>query len=195
MADELHPAFRKSEYLFRRKFFKIFGGAFHIYDQTGNLLFYSKQKAFKLKEDFRIYADEAMSEELLVIKTPQILDIGATYHVLDPIEGEAVGAVRRRGVKSMFRDEYIFLDADENEVGKLTENSWLSAFASRLVKLIPQKYVCQDAGGQPFATCKQHFNPLILKYTLEIQNPTPPVDRRLLLAGGILLAGIEGRQQ
>ncbi|MFP4027842.1 MAG: hypothetical protein ACLFWL_08635 [Candidatus Brocadiia bacterium] len=195
MAEELHPAFCKNKYLFRRKVFKIFGGAFHAYDQSGNLAFYSEQKAFKLKEDFRIYGDENMTEELLVIKTPQIFDIGATYYVLDPIAEEGVGAVRRSGIKSMFKDEYIFLDENEKEIGKLRENSWFSAFASRFLKLIPQKYICEDAQGAPFATCRQHFNPFVLKYTLQLQNPDPPVDRRLLLAGGILLAGIEGRQQ
>ena len=30
--QSLHPAFQQSQYLFRRRFFKIFGGAFHVYD-------------------------------------------------------------------------------------------------------------------------------------------------------------------
>ena len=99
--QQLHPAFTHDHYLFRKKFFKIFGGAFHVYDNDGDLLFYSKQKAFKLKEDFRIYADETMEEELLNIKTPQILDLGSTYNVEDTTTGQAVGAIRRKFVKSL----------------------------------------------------------------------------------------------
>ena len=98
---QIHPAFLHNYYLFRKKVFKIFGGAFHIYDSNQRLLFYSKQKAFKLKEDFRIYADERMVEELLIIKTPQILDIGATYYIQDPVADEPVGAIRRKGLKSI----------------------------------------------------------------------------------------------
>jgi len=48
---QIHPGFLQNYYLFRRKVFKIFGGAFHVYDSNQRLLFYSKQKAFKLKED------------------------------------------------------------------------------------------------------------------------------------------------
>ncbi len=44
-------------YTIRRKVLKIFGAAFHIYDPHGNLAGYCKQKAFKLKEDIRIYTD------------------------------------------------------------------------------------------------------------------------------------------
>ena len=33
---------------------------FHIYDEAGNVAFYSKMKAFKLKEDLRIYSGEDM---------------------------------------------------------------------------------------------------------------------------------------
>ena len=108
----LNTAFTRNYYLFRRKVWKIFGGAFHIYDDQGQLLFYSKQKAFKLKEDFRIYSDESMSQELLTIRTPRILDIGATYYVDDATTGERVGALRRRGFKSIVKDEWIFLSRD-----------------------------------------------------------------------------------
>jgi uncharacterized protein YxjI len=38
--------FGQSRYVIRRKFFKIFGDAFHIYDEAGQVLFYSKLKAF-----------------------------------------------------------------------------------------------------------------------------------------------------
>ena len=122
---ELHSSFGHNYYLFRRKVFKIFGGAFHVYDENGMILFYSKQKAFKLKEDFRVYADERQMEELLTIKTPQILDIGATYNVVDATTGEAVGAIRRKGIKSIFKDEWVFLSVDGEDIGKLTDRSVL----------------------------------------------------------------------
>ena len=54
-------------YLIRRKIFTLFGGAFHIYDPTGQLAFYSRLKAFKLKEDIRLYTGEDMKTEALVI--------------------------------------------------------------------------------------------------------------------------------
>ncbi len=190
----LHPAFEHRHYLFRRKVLKLFGGAFHIYDENGKLLFYSKQKAFKLKEDFRIYSDESQSEELLTIKTPQIFDISATYNVYDKTTGEPVGAIKRKGLKSFIKDEWIFLSRDGQEIGKLTERDMTSAILCRLFRFIPQTYIITSSGGKGVAEIKRHFNLFVLKYTMRITEPEPSIDRRLLIAAGILLMGIEGRQ-
>ena len=76
--------FSHDRYLFRRKVFQLVGGVFHIYDPYGRVVLYSKQKAFKLKEDIRIYSDERGTNELLTIKARQIVDFGATYDVVDP---------------------------------------------------------------------------------------------------------------
>jgi len=191
---ELHPAFMHNYYLFRKKVFKIFGGAFHAYDENGIVLLYSKQKAFKLREDFSVYADERQIEELLTIKTPQILDLGATYNIVDATSGQAVGAIRRKALKSIIKDEWIFLSANGDEIGKLTESSVLAAVASRLINLIPQTYVITSTDGREVAYIKQHFNPFVLKYSMSFSGQDDLFDRRLIISAGILLAAIEGRQ-
>lgn len=193
-SKELHPSFTHDYYLFRKKVFKIFGGAFHAYDKNGILLLYSKQKAFKLREDFRVYTDERQMEELLTIKTPQILDIGATYNVEDATTGQAVGAIRRKALKSIIKDEWIFLSDDGREVGMLAESSAFGAIASRVIKLIPQSYVITSTDGRTIAEIRQHFNPFILKCSVSIFGPDVSIDRRLIISAGILLAAIEGRQ-
>ncbi len=136
-----------------------------MYDESGNLLFYSKQKAFKLKEDFRVYSDERQVEELLTIRTSQILDFGATYNVQYATTGEAIGAIRRKGMKSIIKDKWIFLSNESQEIGRLTESSIAGAFLSRFINLIPQKYVIVSADNREVAEIKQHFNPFVLKYS------------------------------
>ncbi len=197
MSDQqgLHPSFQHNYYLFRKKIFKIFGGAFHVYDENKQLLLYGKQKAFKLREDFRVYSDTTQTTELLVIKTPQILDISATYGVQDATTGEVVGAVKRKGLKSIFKDEWLFLNLNGQEIGRLKESSTMRALLSRWINLIPQHYVIIAADGQEVATLCQRFNPFVLKYDVKIPEATPPIDRRLIIGAGILLAGIEGRQE
>ena len=195
ITKELHPSFQHNHYLFRRKVLKLFGGAFHIYDENGIVLFYSKQKAFKLKEDFRVYSDERQMEELLTIKTPQILDISATYTVQDATADEVVGSIRRKALKSLVKDEWVFLSNQGQEIGRLTASSVVMAILSRIINLIPQTYLIISAEGRTIAQIKQHFNPFVLKYTMTIIEPQPSIDKRLLIAAGILLAGIEGRQQ
>lgn len=60
--------FQHNTYLIRRKVFKLFGGAFHVYDSAGQVVLFANIKAFKLKEDIRLYAEEDMHAELLLIR-------------------------------------------------------------------------------------------------------------------------------
>lgn len=190
---QIHPSFLHNQYLLQSKILKSIGGDFYFYGADGQLLLYSKQKAFKLREDIRVYADETMAEELLTIKAPKILDINAVYNVVDATSGEAVGALKRKGIKSIIMDEWLFLSPDGTEVGNLKEVSLLAALASRWIALIPQSYSI-SASGQPMASLKQRFNPFLLKYDMTVVDPTGAIDRRLLIAAGTLLMGIEGRQ-
>jgi uncharacterized protein YxjI len=188
--------FGHSRYLIRRKFFKIFGGAFHIFDEAGNVVFYSKMKAFKLKEDLRLFTGEDMQQEVLTIKARSILDFGATYDVTDSASGEKLGALRRKALKSILRDEWLILDANDREVGKIEEDSMALALVRRLLtNLIPQTF-SGEVGGAPVLSFRQHFNPFIQKISLDFSGDTGgKLDRRLGIAAAVLLCAIEGRQQ
>ena len=125
--------FAHDQFTLRRKVFKLFGAAFHLYDPAGHLVGYSKQKAFKLREDIRLYASQDMSDELLTIGTGGILDFSATYTVTDARTGQAVGALRREGMKSMLRDSWLLLDAGGREIGTIKEESGMLGLVRRFV--------------------------------------------------------------
>lgn len=188
--------FGYTSYLIRRKILKLIGGAFHVYDPDGNLVFYSNMKGFKLKEDIRIYTGEDMQTEILLIKARQILDISATYDVKDSATGEKVGALRRKGIKSILKDEWIFIDAFDREIGFLAEDNILLALIRRfLTNLIPQRYHA-EINGKPVCTFKQNFNPFVMKIKLDFSPDADGLlDRRLGIAAAILLCAIEGRQR
>lgn len=191
--------FAHPTYTIRRKFFKIFGEAFHIYDPEDNIVLYTKMKAFKLKEDIRLYASEAMERELLVISARQMLDIGATYDVFDPVSNEKVGSLRRKGLKSTFlRDEWVIMDENDREIGLAQEDSTVKALVRRFIDdiafLLPQKFDV-TVGGKKVMTLRQRFNPLIQRLVVDFTHDTDGVlDRRLGLAIGVLISAIEGRQ-
>ena len=197
MATSLAPRFQQPTYLIRRKFFQIFGAAFHLYGPDGELLFYSKQKAFKLKEDIRLYADESATEEVLTIQARSWLDFAAAYDVVDAQTGEKVGGLKRRGFRSMVRDEWIFMDAADNDIGLIQEDSMVMGLVRRFVPFgdwVPQKFVgaIQD---EPVCEFRQHFNPIIQMITLDFSvDKGSLLDRRLGIAAAILLCAIEGRQ-
>tara|TARA_B100001971_G_C18099510_1_gene488028 strand:- start:105 stop:713 length:609 start_codon:yes stop_codon:yes gene_type:complete len=190
--------FHHSNYLIRQKILKLFGAAFHIFDPSGNVAFYSKQKAFKLKEDIRIYTGEDMRTEVLTIKTDQILDIGATYQVYDPQQGGVhIGSLRRKGLKSIVRDEWVFLNAAGQEMGLIQEDSTGMALIRRFVPmghLVPQEYN-GNLGGVSVCRFKRNFNPFVNKVTLDYSmDQQGLLDRRLGIAAAVLLVAIEGKQ-
>lgn len=188
--------FGLNQYMIRRKVLKLFGGAFHIYDPQGNLVFFSQMKAFKLKEDIRLYTGEDMREEILTIHARNVLDISAVYDVLDATTQQKVGALKRKGLKSILRDEWIVMDAQDREIGSIHEDSTLKALLRRfLTNLIPQSFYIEMSGVQ-VCTLQQNFNPFVLKLTVDFTpDRANQLDRRLGIAAAILLSAIEGRQR
>ena len=47
--------FEVDSYTIRRKFFKFFGASFQVFGPDGDLVAFCKQKAFKLREDIRVF--------------------------------------------------------------------------------------------------------------------------------------------
>jgi hypothetical protein len=188
-------AFTYSTYTVRRKIFKLLGAAFHIYDPNGNVAFYSKQKAFKLKEDIRVYTGEDMQNEVLTIKARSIIDFSAAYDVFDPATQTKVGALKRKGMKSILKDEWIILDANENQIGLIQEDSMMLALVRRfLTNLVPQSFD-GTINGQKVCHFKQNFNPFVRKITLDFaMDNNGLLDRRLGIAAAVLLCAIEGKQ-
>jgi hypothetical protein len=183
-------------YLVRRKVFTLFGNAFHIYDPVGQVAFYSRQKAFRLKEDLRLYSGEDMRTEILSMRARRIIDFGVTFDVFDSLTGAKVGALRRKGFKSMLQDEWLILDPEDREVGLVQEDSVALALIRRfLTHLVPQTWNA-SLGGAPVAVYRQHFNPFILKITIDFTaDVARRLDRRMGIAIAVLLNAIEGRQQ
>lgn len=183
------------QYCIRKKILVLFGGKFHIYDTADNIIGFSKQKAFKLKEDIRVYTDETMTHERLFIKARNIIDFGASYDVTDSETGKVCGMWRRKGFKSLLRDSWELCQY-EQVVGHLEEDSMFLALIRRfLCKLVPQTYYLKLNDGRTIATYKQRFNPFVFK--LDVTSLVPEEDDmdKLVAAGAILLTAIEGRQK
>jgi len=193
--SHLPNPFSHESYLVRKKIFKAFGAAFHIFDPNGNVVFFSKMKAFKLKEDIRLYTGEDMKTEALRIQARQVIDFSAAYDVIDPINDKKIGALKRKGMKSILKDEWIIMDAEDREMGLIKEDSTLLALIRRfLTNLIPQKYY-GELQGEQVCLFKQNFNPFVTKIELDFSmDKKGLLDRRIGIAGAVLLCAIEGKQ-
>jgi len=184
----------RPNYVAKKALFSFLGSAFRLYDTSGNLAFYVKQKAFKLKEEITVYADEGQKDAMLTIKARSVMDFSATYDVTDARSGELVGSMRREGVKSMFRDEWTLLDAGGHDLGKVKEDSGVMALIRRFfLKIIPQTFRVTVADAE-VGTIKQKFNPFQLGYDVDFAQADGKLDPRLSVAAVVLLLAIEGRQ-
>lgn len=188
--------FSESHYTLRRRIFTLLHGKFELTNQAGQQVGFGRMKAFKLREDLRIYRSEAMDEELLRIEARQVIDFGATYDVYDSHTGQAIGSLRRRGFKSILRDEWTILDPGGIEIGTIREDSAALALFRRFVTpiLFPQSYHC-TLGQRQVATYRQNFNPFVMKIHIDFSlDPEGTYDRRLGVAAALLLCSIEGKQ-
>lgn len=192
--DAIEP-FTDDRFIARRNFFNFLGIKCRILNEQGGLLYFVYMKAFKLKEDITVYADEQQQLGLLSIRARQIIDFSAAYDVTDLRTGERVGAMRRRGLKSMVRDEWEFLDANDGVIGNVQEDSLFLALLRRLLaNFIPQSYTF-TLGGQEVGQAHGTWNPFLIKYRVDVsRDSSRSLDRRLVVAAAVLLMTIEGKQ-
>jgi uncharacterized protein YxjI len=192
----MNPIFQHRSYLLKRQAIAL-TGKFRFYDPMGNLVMFSEQKMFKLREDIRVYSDESKSQEVLSIKARQFLDFSAAYDVVDTSMNQKVGVLRRKGLRSILRDEWEVLDANDSVKGLLFEDSMGLALLRRFLlgNWLPQNYDI-TFGQTRVADLKQNFN--LFRYELNLDfsmDAAHQLDRRLGVAAGILLAAVEGKQE
>ena len=113
--------------------FKLFALApqIKVTGSDGRLVFYVKQKLFKLKEAVTVFSDEEQTKPLCYINADRIIDFSAHYKFTD-LQGAPLGSVKRQGMKSLWRARY---DIYENSSPGMTiqeANPWSKVFDSIL---------------------------------------------------------------
>lgn len=175
----------------RRKVF-AFAPTFEIFDPNGAPLLFCQEKIFKIKDDIRIFSDSTKSTELLRISQRNILDWAGVFDVLDSATGAKLGGFRRKGWRSMFRDEWEMFDANDVPIGKILETG--SAFLRRVFKFLPYTFAFH-LGEQVVGTFDQQFAFFTYKATMDITSwQSGPYDRRLAFAGALLLMAVEAKE-
>ena len=100
-----------------------------VSDSTGSPVCYVKQKLFKFKEAVEIFTDDTRTEKLCEIKADRVIDFSAKYTFYSNT-GEAFGAVRRKGMRSIWKAHYEILDHETPEYEIQEENGWVKVMDS-----------------------------------------------------------------
>jgi uncharacterized protein YxjI len=181
----------KDDYVIKQKVLAI-GRKYFIEDGAGNKIGFCHQKAFKLKEDIRIYTDENMNTELLVMRQEQILDWSGTFAVTDPTTGRKIGSVGRKALKSILRDTWKIFDANNTEIATVEEGGGALAILRRFVsflRFIPKTYDF-TSNGTEIAEAKQKFQIIGDTWFLKVIDSST-VDKRLIVSAALMMDIIE----
>ena len=131
-----------------------------VTDATGASVLYLRQKAFKLKEAVTVYRSEARETPLYTIQADRVLDFNAVYRIRDGL-GNELGALARRGRRSIWKARYDVLNAEGRPAYRVQEdNAWVKV----LDGILQQIPLLNLFGGLL-------FNPT---YTVEADDPTTP---------------------
>lgn len=168
-----------------------------VRDANEREILYVQQKLFKLKESIQVYSDRSKSDLVYQIDADRVIDFNAKYTFTDP-SGQALGAVRREGVRSLFKARYGVADAGGREEMAIEEgNAWIK-FLDGLVEAIPvigmltgyllnPTYdVTPVGGGSPLLHISKKRTLLESVFTVErldgFERPDPDTTTRALLA-------------
>jgi uncharacterized protein YxjI len=118
--------------------FKIatIGTRVRVVDAAGQQVAYLRKKKFRLKEDVRVYEDEDQSRPLFRIRADRVVDFDASYAVSDP-DGRPLGAVRQRGVRSIWKSSYEVSDPNGKTIGVIHEENPCVKVLDSLAEAIP----------------------------------------------------------
>jgi hypothetical protein len=118
--------------------FKIatIGTRVRVVDAAGRQIAYLRKKKFRLKEDVRIYEDESLERELYRIRANRVVDFGASYAVSGP-DGRPLGAIRQRGVRSIWKSSYEVSGPNGKTIGVIHEENPFVKVLDGLAEAVP----------------------------------------------------------
>ena len=182
--------------------FKIvtIGTRIRVTDATGRLVAYARKKKFKLKEDVGVYQDEDQSRLLFRMKADRMWDFSARYSISGP-DGHPIGAVGRRGVRSMWSSSYVLADASGREAGVIREaNPWVKIldglmesvpFGDALGGLFFNPTYLADLHGRDVLRVRKQRSILESSFRIEKLADISEDEEELLLAGVIMMVLLE----
>ncbi|MEM6777764.1 MAG: hypothetical protein AAF670_08910 [Planctomycetota bacterium] len=177
-----------------------FGQRITAKDADGNLLMFVKQKMFKLKEQVEIYSDDQRSNLIFRIAADRMIDFSANYSFSDAA-GNPWGAVRRKGMKSLWSAHYDVIQ-DGNVDMTIQEESPMKKLLESLLTEIPlvgmvatyllnPTYLVQRPDGTPLLRLTKR--PAVFEgvFTLEKLADMPEDDELRSLLAVMMLALLE----
>jgi uncharacterized protein YxjI len=156
----------------------------------GELLAFAQQKRLAFKEQVTLYTDDTKQQPVLSFRARQIIDLGATYDVLDA-GGNPIGLFRKDFKSSLLRSTW---HVEQPGVGVAVgqERNLAVALLRRFVESLswlPYHFDFLIDGRPAFSVVKKWG--LRDRYVVDIHDPR--LDRRLVIAMAVGLDALQAR--
>lgn len=172
-----------------------------VADASGALLFYVKQKAFKLKEAVTVFADQEQTRPLYTIKADRVLDFSAQYEIAD-MAGNVLGSVKRQGRKSLWRSTYEISRGGQPLATLSEENPWVKVIDSLLKDIPvvgmftgyffnPSYLMARPGSGAPLFRLKKQPAFFEGKFSIEPQGPMSADEEALSVVSLLMVTLLE----
>ena len=176
----------------KRPFWSLLGRKFHVYSPDGQVVAFVKHPLLRLKQEFTIYTDESQTVPLLHVKGRQLIALNMNFDVFDAATGQMVGSIRRRGLKSIFRDTFELMGPGDQIVGVCEEEG--AAFLRRLFPILLGKWKI-ELQGQIIGQIKQVFRFFVKEFTLDLSMNQGRMDPRFAVALAIFALMMESARE
>ncbi|MFI6426612.1 hypothetical protein [Promicromonospora sp. NPDC050880] len=155
----------------------------------GDLYAFAQQKRMAFREQVTLYTDEKKQEAVLGFKARQVIDLGATYDVVDA-GGSPIGSFRKDFARSLLRSTW-HLEQPGYATATGSERSTAVAIIRRLAEVdwLPYHFDFLVEGRPAFSVEKKWG--LRDRYVVNIHDPQ--LDRRLVAAMAIALDALQER--
>ncbi|MEU8813807.1 hypothetical protein [Actinoplanes sp. NPDC048796] len=158
--------------------------------QEAGMLAFAQQKRMAFKEQVTLYSDDTKSVPVLGFKARQVIDLGATYDVVDA-NGAPIGLFRKNFKESLLRSTWHLEQPGFGEMIGRETNVWVAVLRRFVDSLswLPYHFDFVIADRPVFSVVKKWG--LRDKYVVTIHDPR--VDRRLVAAMSVALDALQAR--
>lgn len=182
--------------------FKIatIGTRVRVNDAAGDQVAYVRKKKFKLKEDVGIFRNEDQKALRSRLKADRVLDFGASYAITGPDE-RPLGAVKKHGMRSMWKSSYAVSDPLGQEIGHIHEENPMVKVFDGLMESIPggdalgglffNPAYLVDLRGNSVMRLKKQRSVFESRFQLEKLGDFTEEEEELLLASIIMMVLLE----
>lgn len=163
--------------------------AYKVFDSAGNEVLRTKQKLFKMKEEFPFTDPD--ENEVFTVKAQNIMDIAGDYALTDSRTGDTFAVLRKDF--SIFIHSWRIQDANDVEIASITSRGKIFGvlrWVSDIFSILPHKYTIEDEEGNEIGTIEGKFTLLKDRYKIELEEGIE--NKEAILAAAITIDALEG---